>query len=58
MSIPRALRFDVKPSARAALGEKCAKLLQKGKALDDQLQVDLVAEAIRCVIHSSQESNA
>ena len=47
-----ALRFDVQPSARAALGEKCAKLLQKGKALDDQLQVELVAEAIRYVVHS------
>ena len=34
-------------SARARLGGKVAKLLKRGKAVDDQLSIDVLAETIR-----------
>lgn len=38
---------EPQPTPRAKLGSKAFRLLKKGKPVDDQLTVDILAEAIR-----------
>jgi len=39
--------FYWQPSGRARLGEKALKCLSQGKAVDDEILVDIIVEAIR-----------
>ena len=41
------LRFVLQPSVRNKLGSKALKFLKKGRPVDDQIVVDILADAIK-----------